>query len=77
PKVDWDAWVADYGRVRDAIEATYPDKFARFNERMWIPGGFWKGVPAAHREWQTESGRAEFNVPTAMSATGFEDAEGR
>ena len=77
PKVDWDAWVGDYDLVRDAIEATYPDKFNRFNERMWIPGGFWKGVPAAHREWQTESGRAEFNVPTAMSATGFEDAEGR
>ncbi|WP_210358019.1 FdhF/YdeP family oxidoreductase [Sphingomonas beigongshangi] len=77
PKLDWDAWVGDYGLVRDAIEATYPDKFARFNDRMWIPGGFWKGVPAAHREWQTESGRAEFNVPTAMSATGFEDADGR
>ena len=77
PKVDWDAWVGDYGLVRDAIEATYPDKFARFNERMWIPGGFWKGVPAAHRQWLTDSGRAEFNVPSALNATGFKDAPGR
>ncbi len=77
PKPDWDAWVGDYALVRDAIEATYPDKFTRFNERMWVPGGFWKGVPAAHRQWETESGRAEFNVPSSLNATGFEDAPGR
>ena len=77
PKLDWDAWVGDYHLVRDEIETTYPDLFNRFNERMHTPGGFWKGVPAAHREWKTASGRAEFNVPQVMSATGFDDAEGR
>lgn len=44
---------------------------------MWTPGGFWKGVPAAHRQWLTESGRAEFNIPTALNATGFAEAPGR
>ncbi|HEU0043601.1 FdhF/YdeP family oxidoreductase [Sphingomonas sp.] len=77
PHVDWDGWVGDYGLVRDAIEATFPDLFARFNERLDIPGGFWKGVPAAHREWRTDSGRAEFNVPEVMNATGFDEVEGR
>lgn len=77
PKVPWDAWVGDYSLVRDAIEETYPEMFERFNERMWTPGGFWKGVAAAHREWKTESGRAEFNAPDVLNATGFEEADGR
>jgi molybdopterin-dependent oxidoreductase alpha subunit len=77
PKVDWDAWVADYGKVRDAIEATYPDKFKDFNARLWTPGGFWKGNAAAHRQWLTKSGKAEFNCPAGLSATGFADAPGR
>ncbi|WP_425230180.1 FdhF/YdeP family oxidoreductase [Sphingomonas sp.] len=77
PKVDWTAWAGDYGLVRDEIEKTWPDLFARFNERLEAPGGFWKGNPAAHREWKTGSGRAEFNVPEVMNATGFEDADGK
>ena len=76
PAVDWDAWVADYSLVRDAIERTYPEKFKDFNKRMWQPGGFWKGNKAAERVWQTESGKAEFFVPTTLNATGFDDAEG-
>ena len=76
-RIDWDAWVADYAKIRDAIEVSYPDMFADFNQRMFTPGGFWKGNAAAHREWKTESGRAEFNVPAALSATGFEDQNGR
>ncbi|KQS51810.1 MULTISPECIES: FdhF/YdeP family oxidoreductase [unclassified Sphingomonas] len=77
PKLDWDAWVRDYARVRDAIEVTYPDLFKNFNDQMFTPGGFWKGVPAAHREWKTKSGKAEINVPQALNVTGFEEAEGR
>ena len=70
PNVPWDEWVGDYGLVRDAIENVYPDKFANFNERLFEPGGFWKGNPASHRKWETESGKAEFNVPRAMDASG-------
>lgn len=77
PNVPWDEWVGDYGLVRTAIENTYPDKFANFNERMHEPGGFWKGNPAAHREWETESGKAEFNVPRALNSSGFAEKEGR
>ena len=75
-KVPWDAWVADYALVRDAIEATYPDQFARFNARMWEPGGFHRPNSARNREWKTESGKAEFHAPTELNATGFKDAEG-
>jgi anaerobic selenocysteine-containing dehydrogenase len=65
--VDWDGWVADYSRIRDAIEATYPEMFARFNERMWQPGGFHRPLGARHREWHTASGRANFIVPKHLS----------
>lgn len=77
PKVDWDAWVADYSKIRDAIEETYPAVFPNFNNRLFEPGGFWKGNKAAERIWLTESGKAEFLTPTSLSATGFDDAEGR
>ncbi|WP_413061046.1 FdhF/YdeP family oxidoreductase [Sphingomonas carotinifaciens] len=77
PNVPWDAWVGDYSLVRKAIEDVYPDKFANFNERLFEPGGFWKGNPAAHRQWETESGKAEFNTPRALNAAGFDDADGR
>ena len=77
PKLDWDAWVGDYGRIRDAIEETYPAVFKNFNARMFTPGGFWKGNKAAERVWLTPSGKAEFLTPTGLSATGFDDADGR
>lgn len=77
PRAPWDEWVADYGRVRDAIEATYPHFFGEFNKRLFTPGGFWKGNKASERIWQTPSGKAEFLVPKTLSATGFDDRDGR
>jgi anaerobic selenocysteine-containing dehydrogenase len=77
PAIDWDAWVGDYARVRDEIAAVFPHFFARFNERLKEPGGFWKGNKAAGREWDTPSGKAEFVVPDMLNATGFADREGR
>ncbi len=77
PKVDWDAWVADYSLIRGAIEETYPEPFRDFNARLFTPGGFWKGNKAAERIWLTPSGKAEFLPPCDLSATGFADAEGR
>jgi hypothetical protein len=58
PKVDWDGWVADYSRVRGAIEATYPDMFKDFNKRMFQPGGFPRPLAARERKWNTKTGRA-------------------
>lgn len=66
PRIDWDAWVADYGRIRDAIEETFPEIFRDFNERMWTPGGFRKPLAAAERIWNTDSGKAEFTTPDEL-----------
>jgi molybdopterin-dependent oxidoreductase alpha subunit len=77
PKVEWDRWVGDYGIVRERIEETYPEFFNKFNQRLFVPGGFYRGNEARERIWKTESGKAEFSVPKALSAAGFEDAPGR
>ncbi len=77
PKVLWDEWVGDYSKVRDLIEETYPDKFEKFNERMFTPGGFYKGNKARERIWQTASGKAEFTVPDKLNAVGLDDKAGR
>lgn len=67
--VDWDAWVADYALVRDAIAATFPDMFARFNERINEPGGFGRPIPARERIWKTNNGKANFKLPQALHAS--------
>jgi len=77
PKVRWDDWQGNYAIVRDLIEETYPDKFHDFNKRMFTAGGFYRGNSARERIWKTESGKAEFTVPEALSAAGFEDRDGR
>lgn len=63
PKVPWNDWVADYSRVRDAMEETWPEMFRDFNGRLFTPGGFERPVPARRREWKTPTGRATFIVP--------------
>jgi molybdopterin-dependent oxidoreductase alpha subunit len=59
--IDWDALVADYDRVRDLIERTIPG-FEDYNRRVREPGGFILRNTAAHREWKTQSGLAQFTV---------------
>ncbi|MFC3169054.1 FdhF/YdeP family oxidoreductase [Paracoccus fontiphilus] len=76
PRVRWDHWIADYGRIRDLIEETYPDQFDGFNERLFKAGGFYRGNSARRRDWKTETGRAEFTVPPSLSALGSEPGEG-
>jgi molybdopterin-dependent oxidoreductase alpha subunit len=77
PKVPWDAWAADYGLVRDAIERTFPDQFKDFNKRLFTPGGFYRGNSARERVWKTKSGKADFSVSKPMTAAGMPDAPGR
>jgi molybdopterin-dependent oxidoreductase alpha subunit len=60
-KVDWDAMVADYSRIRAAIEAVFPD-FAGYNEKVKAPRGFRLDIPASRRVWQTPSQRANFII---------------
>ena len=68
PKVNWDGWVADYSRVRDAIEATWPDTFRDINTRMFEPGGFPRPLGARERKWETPNGKANFTVPRSLSS---------
>ncbi|ACL61626.1 FdhF/YdeP family oxidoreductase [Methylobacterium nodulans] len=77
PKVKWDEWVGDYALIRDEIAETYSEEFHDFNERMWTPGGFYRGNSARERIWKTKSGKAEFTTPKTMTASGFKDAPGR
>ncbi len=69
PNVPWDAWVGDYGLVRDAIARTWPDTFADFNRRMHAPKGFRRPIPASSRKWATPSGKASFIVPKALHSS--------
>lgn len=77
PKVDWDGWTGDYAKIRKLIEATYPEEFHDFEERMFTPGGFYRGNSARERVWKTESGKAEFTIPRSLSGTAIADAPGR
>ncbi len=77
PKAKWDDWVGDYALIRNEIAETYPDEFHDFNARMWTPGGFYRGNSARERVWKTASGKAEFTMPSNLSAAGFADAPGR
>ncbi len=66
PKIDWDAWVDDYSKIRDAIEATYPDQFKDYNKRMYEPGGFPRPNAARDRKWKTDNGKANLHIPLSL-----------
>lgn len=60
-KVPWTELIADYDRIRDAIEGVFPD-FKDYNARIRIPGGFRLPLPPTERKWTTASGKAEFLI---------------
>jgi len=60
-RVDWDALVADYDRIRDAIEHVVPG-FENYNERVRRPGGFHLPNPISNREFKTSDSKAHFTV---------------
>jgi molybdopterin-dependent oxidoreductase alpha subunit len=64
-KVDWPHLIADYDRIRDKIEAVYPD-FHNYNERIRHPGGFRLPLGPTERLWHTKSGKAEFLLFTGL-----------
>lgn len=59
--VDWGEMVADYDRIRAAIERVVPG-FEEYNERIRRPGGFQLPNAARERRFNTPSGKAEFTV---------------
>jgi molybdopterin-dependent oxidoreductase alpha subunit len=58
-RVPWAELIADYDRIRDRIEAVFPD-FHDFNARLRTPGGFRLPLPPTERQWRTASGKATF-----------------
>jgi molybdopterin-dependent oxidoreductase alpha subunit len=67
--VDWPGLAADYDRIRDLIEAVFPEAFADYNERVRQPGGFRLPVPPSDRVWKTPTGKAQFLVHAATART--------
>ena len=59
--VPWEELVADYDRIRDAIERVIP-LFERYNERARTAGGFHLPNAARDRVFLTETKRARFTV---------------
>jgi molybdopterin-dependent oxidoreductase alpha subunit len=59
--VDWESLIADYDRIRDAIERIVPG-FANYDKRVKQPGGFYLPNEARHRQFKTPDGRAHFTV---------------
>jgi anaerobic selenocysteine-containing dehydrogenase len=55
--VDWEGMIADYDRIRDAIEDVLPI-FQAYNARIRVPGGFHLTSTARERIWATPSGKA-------------------
>jgi molybdopterin-dependent oxidoreductase alpha subunit len=58
-RVPWASLTANYDRIRDLIAQVVPG-FEDYNARVRVPGGFHLRNSAAHREWSTASGRAQF-----------------
>ena len=59
--VDWEALVADYDRIRNAIEDVFPI-FRNYNARIRVPGGFHLTSSAREHVWNTPTGKANFLV---------------
>ena len=65
--IDWDAYVADYDRIRDDIEHVMPGLFENYNSRIKKPGGFRLDSPVDRREWRTSNGKANFIVHDGLA----------
>src|SRR5258707_13003962 len=60
-RVGWAEMISDYGKIRDAIEAIFPES-TDFNARVKKPGGLRLYVAASEREWLTSTKKANFLV---------------
>ena len=72
PRLTWQAWTEDYAAIRDAIAQTWPEIFHDFNQRLGTPGGFPRPNAARQRQWKTDTGKANFIVPTRWTASSDE-----
>ena len=60
-KTPWETYACDYNRLRDKIAEAIAG-FESFNERVRRPLGFRLRQPARELVFQTETGRANFNI---------------
>jgi len=67
-KVRWLDYASDYSKIRDAIEQVIPG-FEQYNERIKKPGGFHLRVASRERDWETETGYANFIVHAVQEDT--------
>jgi anaerobic selenocysteine-containing dehydrogenase len=70
--VDWEGFVSNYDRIRDAIEDVFPI-FKSYNERVRIPGGFHLVPSARERVWATPSGKAHFLIHDGLGEDARDD----
>ncbi len=66
--VDWAAMADDNDRIRDLIQRVIPG-FHDYNTRVRKPRGFHLRNAAAHREWNTPTGKANFATGPLPEAT--------
>lgn len=65
-RIPWEEWRQDYAKIRAAISEVYPEIFHDIETRMWEQGGFHRPLPAAQRQWKTETGKARFIAPRGL-----------
>ncbi|HEY0233683.1 MAG TPA: molybdopterin dinucleotide binding domain-containing protein, partial [Afipia sp.] len=61
--------IADYSKIRDAIEGVFP-AFKDYNARIAKPGGFRLYIAASEREWLTPSKKANFLIYPGLDEDG-------
>jgi molybdopterin-dependent oxidoreductase alpha subunit len=69
-KVRWEYLVADFDRIRNAIEQVFPI-FQGYNARIGVPGGFHLNNSARERIWNTPTGKANFMVQRGIKENDF------
>ncbi|WP_345427405.1 FdhF/YdeP family oxidoreductase [Halioxenophilus aromaticivorans] len=74
--VDWDALADDHDKIRDMIARVLP-MFGEFNTQVRKPRGFWLRNPAALREWNTPTNKANFGVAQLRDQTEWQAAQGQ
>jgi molybdopterin-dependent oxidoreductase alpha subunit len=68
-RIDWDALVADYDRIRDLIGSVFPE-FANYNAGIRVPGGFELPMPPNQLIWKTPTGKAMFKLCKVVDEDG-------
>lgn len=74
--VDWDACAEDHDTIRDMIARVLPI-YGDFNTDVRKPRGFWLRNPAACREWNTPTQRANFGVAGLRDQTEWQQSQGQ